>query len=487
MTDLSEKLEGLGLSQYFESFVAEGFDTWEIVLDVTESDLNYLNVKLGHRRKLQRAIAESRGQPPDKALVADSRKGSVADRSDDSGAEPRDSSTRAGAGHGSSAPGSGTKRKYRRHPKADPNAPERPPSAYVIFSNQIREELRGQDLSFTEIAKVVGERWQILPADVREACEQQANTAKEKYYSELAEYKKTPEYAQYQEYLTEFKAKHGGTRAEGKRSKLESEYSTTSLPTTSHTEAVERMQGSRSAPLISGPALHSSGSSPPSTSGLASHSGFRRASASASPALYSDAINSPVKGDPYSPGSSSPSITLGYPPKDPPHHPRGRPPDSRREQQLPPLGAFHRHPGQGEGWPEAHGQQSYDHHSKRTSQASPPPLPTLTRQGSTLSSPGTPSNPVLPPAALLPLPELSKSGLTLPQPVPSGHPQRPQPVPLIRPSGPGSQGPTLPSIAAATHPDAQSWPALLRASEMAREADLGGRDRMPDRRRRPPE
>jgi len=59
----------------------------------------------------------------------------------------------------------------------------------------------------------VGERWQILPADVREACEQQANTAKEKYYSELAEYKKTPEYALYQEYLAEFKAKHGGTRA----------------------------------------------------------------------------------------------------------------------------------------------------------------------------------------------------------------------------------------------------------------------------------
>lgn len=104
-------------------------------------------------QKLQRAIAESRGQPPDKALVADSRKGSVADRSDDSGAEPRDASAR-GTGHGSSsAPGSGTKRKYRRHPKVsqlesalssltysqvDANAPERPPSAYVIFSNRMR-------------------------------------------------------------------------------------------------------------------------------------------------------------------------------------------------------------------------------------------------------------------------------------------------------------------------------------------------------------
>jgi hypothetical protein len=111
----------------------------DVNVEPANIDRNYLNVKLGHRRvrdvncyefgskgptnaaqKLQRAIAESRGQPPDKALAADSRKGSVADRSDDSGAEPRDSSARGGTGHGSSsAPGSGTKRKYRRHPKVN--------------------------------------------------------------------------------------------------------------------------------------------------------------------------------------------------------------------------------------------------------------------------------------------------------------------------------------------------------------------------------
>ena len=76
----------------------------------------------------------------------------------------------------------------------------------------MREDLKGQDLSFTEIAKVVGERWQVLPTEIREACEQQANAAKEKYYGELAEYKKTTEYEQYQGYLTEFKAKHGPSR-----------------------------------------------------------------------------------------------------------------------------------------------------------------------------------------------------------------------------------------------------------------------------------
>jgi hypothetical protein len=29
----------LGLAHYFDVFVTEGFDTWETVLDITESDL----------------------------------------------------------------------------------------------------------------------------------------------------------------------------------------------------------------------------------------------------------------------------------------------------------------------------------------------------------------------------------------------------------------------------------------------------------------
>lgn len=63
-------------------------------------------------------------------------------------------------------------------------------------------------MSFTEIAKLVGERWQVLSADAREAGERQANSAKEKYCVELAEYKRTPEYEAYQKYLEKFKAKH---------------------------------------------------------------------------------------------------------------------------------------------------------------------------------------------------------------------------------------------------------------------------------------
>ena len=68
--------------------------------------------------------------------------------------------------------------------------------------------LKGQELSFTEIAKLVGERWQTLSPQSRETCEREAATAKEKYYAELADYKKTPAYARYQQYLADFKVKH---------------------------------------------------------------------------------------------------------------------------------------------------------------------------------------------------------------------------------------------------------------------------------------
>jgi hypothetical protein len=39
MSDLKQRLARLGLSEYLEAFIAEGFDTWETVLDITESDL----------------------------------------------------------------------------------------------------------------------------------------------------------------------------------------------------------------------------------------------------------------------------------------------------------------------------------------------------------------------------------------------------------------------------------------------------------------
>lgn len=71
----------------------------------------------------------------------------------------------------------------------------------------MREELKSQNLSFTEIAKLVGENWQNLAPAEKEGYESQANSDKEKYHRDLMEYKKTPEYRSYMQYLQEFKEK----------------------------------------------------------------------------------------------------------------------------------------------------------------------------------------------------------------------------------------------------------------------------------------
>lgn len=125
-----------------------------------------------------------------------------------------------------------TKRKYRRHPKPDDNAPEKPPSAYVILSHKVREEIKDQNLSFTVIAKLVGDRWQKLDPAGKEPYEAQAAAAKDRYNIQLSTYKKTDAYADYTQYLTDFRAKHGNP-SEGKKPRLELESSGGSISTKS--------------------------------------------------------------------------------------------------------------------------------------------------------------------------------------------------------------------------------------------------------------
>jgi hypothetical protein len=205
MTELADIFAELGISHYLHDFLEQGFDTWETILDITESDFDVLGVKLGHRRKLQRKIANSRGLSSDRAL-ASPRHTPSDDRQPEESRNAGTNGAKVDSKDGST-PVQGAKRKYRRHPKPDENAPERPPSAYVIFSNKMREELKGRNLSFTEIAKLVGENWQNLAPAEKEPYEQQAFSAKERYNNELAEYKKTNNYKEYAQYLADFKAR----------------------------------------------------------------------------------------------------------------------------------------------------------------------------------------------------------------------------------------------------------------------------------------
>ncbi|KAH9821824.1 hypothetical protein DFH28DRAFT_883088 [Melampsora americana] len=108
---------------------------------------------------------------------------------------------------------SNPKRKYQRHPKPDLNAPEKPLSAYVMFSNQVREELKGQQISFTEIARLVGDRWKNLCPQIKESIVNRAAEAKNVWSLQMDQYKKTQEYNTYQTYVKEFKANHGKSKS----------------------------------------------------------------------------------------------------------------------------------------------------------------------------------------------------------------------------------------------------------------------------------
>lgn len=69
--DFRESLDRLGLAQYHDGLVQEAFDSWDVFVDITEGDLGALGVKLGHRRILQRAIAEYRHNGSQSAPAVD--------------------------------------------------------------------------------------------------------------------------------------------------------------------------------------------------------------------------------------------------------------------------------------------------------------------------------------------------------------------------------------------------------------------------------
>jgi hypothetical protein len=171
----------------------------------------------------------------------------------------------------------------------------------------------------------VGERWQVLPTQDREACERQANVAKERYYAELAEYKRTSHYDAYQKYLEEFKAKHADppkgksadlfttlvsrnvmTVDEGKRFKLETETGT-STRSSSHEQgdrpATRRVSSTQFDILMVG---HYHSEASPSIGPARLPSAPLYSPNSTSPTAHPlSTVSSPRSGDNYFPVSSS--------------------------------------------------------------------------------------------------------------------------------------------------------------------------------------
>ncbi len=199
MSDLEATLSWLGMSQYLESFMQAGFDCWDTVLEITEADLDTLGVELGHRRKLQREISKARrlSQAPAPVSPSSQAKPSPGGRS---------SAALSGVTKQESPLSASSKRGYRHHPKPDGNAPARPYSAYVMFSNWVREETKQEPLAFADISRQVGDRWQKLSSEAKEEWKRKAAGPWDKYKQDLAEYQKTENHRRYSQYVADFNA-----------------------------------------------------------------------------------------------------------------------------------------------------------------------------------------------------------------------------------------------------------------------------------------
>ncbi|KAK0660721.1 High mobility group protein 20A [Lasiodiplodia hormozganensis] len=193
--ELSGILHRIRLHDYLPVLQQNGFDTWDIVCDISEDDMAHLGFKLGHRRILQREIAASRGAQSRASLASDST-----DRS------PHTTTTTTPEDASTSPPQAEErkKRRYRRKPRPDINAPKKPKTAYVNFADTLRTDPAINSQSFVEIAREVGRRWQALPPEQKHVWECQAARDMQEYEAQMDEYKTTENYRRYQNYLKSF-------------------------------------------------------------------------------------------------------------------------------------------------------------------------------------------------------------------------------------------------------------------------------------------
>ena len=79
----------------------------------------------------------------------------------------------------------------KKRAKKDPNAPKRNQSAFFLYSNATRADIKAAqpDLAFGEIAKVISVNFKALPAEERAYWDEKAAADKERYQREMAAYK----------------------------------------------------------------------------------------------------------------------------------------------------------------------------------------------------------------------------------------------------------------------------------------------------------
>ncbi|KAJ1938830.1 hypothetical protein FBU59_004321 [Linderina macrospora] len=111
---------------------------------------------------------------------------------------------------------SSSKRKYKRHPKKDINAPAKWRSAYQLFRDDIYNELQGQGIEFGSMSKIQSERWRALDAAAKEQYEERVRLDRTRYEQQMEVYKHTTEYRTYQAYLERFHAQENTVNRVGR-------------------------------------------------------------------------------------------------------------------------------------------------------------------------------------------------------------------------------------------------------------------------------
>ncbi|KAI9356059.1 hypothetical protein BD770DRAFT_390352 [Pilaira anomala] len=167
-------LSRYNLSQYFEVFVQEGFDRLLSLFDITESDLISLNVKRGHRRLLQRAIATSRGVPISTPIL-------INYGYDEPGISHM---PKPGTFYDSSSSSRRSPRAYVNHRKRKQYVPSKPVLAFDEFINELKSDYREKTLS--EIRLIAYDRWSVLGPAEKEKYERLALHANSDYVMNIS-------------------------------------------------------------------------------------------------------------------------------------------------------------------------------------------------------------------------------------------------------------------------------------------------------------
>ncbi|CAJ0899856.1 4997_t:CDS:10, partial [Entrophospora sp. SA101] len=82
-------------------------------------------------------------------------------------------------------------RKFKRNQLKDPNAPKRPNTAYILFSNEIRPETKDANpkANQKEIVTMIGQKWKALSSEQKKVYEDRYSADKERYDEELRAYR----------------------------------------------------------------------------------------------------------------------------------------------------------------------------------------------------------------------------------------------------------------------------------------------------------